>query len=725
MPVSTWSCTLACAVAVLAPLALAQPPSLALPVAGTTPATDVRDAPDPLTESIDVADVEDAAVAQADRLPPETWELEALALELAFDLPAIHALVRDHIAFDPYPGVLRGARGTLAARAGNAWDQALLLRELAEASDYDVRFAFGTLDEDAATELLEAALAGPRVPLDDPPISELLPIDVARLRDRAQRDHALLIEALGDRPLGGEAESDRTAAVRDHVWVQALDEGGVWRDLDPAAAFGEARTDATTTAPSLPPDAWHAVVVRAIAETLDAGVLIESVVLEERFVASEAAASEVWFYLQPDGAGVGGTVVELLDGSAWLPVLLVDGVARVGTAFELGGDGGGGVLGNLFGDSGPELVALSLELETTGPGLTPATVRRVLLDRAPATERLAGTIDAAALEPWPEGRSPTAFGGLHHVLASTGGASPRAHAIARAYAAHFAATELRAEDAATSYALDDLMLPLAVADRTLVLASERAVVDGLAAEGVRAFVGRPRVYLTSLLPYPEVPNGTARVIDLALDDVAIAAPTDAPAGTAARHRLWYGVLQTALETELTLQAARALDPTTATVDSVSLAMPGAALRVVTTEDPPSAPGPALRRALDDGHLAVLVGDAARFWTVDPESGATRSVFEPGVRIGFTGGGNGVNASFGGQSRMVVDPRTGNVIGHVQNNTYYRYSGKPPSRCSGGTEYVILLGCVSLPASMTVGIATGVVVTAVVAWSIVLLEVIFL
>lgn len=49
---------------------------------------------------------------------------------------------------------------------------------------------------------------------------------------------------------------------------------------------------------------------------------------------------------------------------------------------------------------------------------------------------------------------------------------------------------------------------------------------------------------------------------------------------------------------------------------------------------------------------------------------------------------------------------------------------PPSRCSGGTEYVILLGCVSIPAGMTVGMANGVAVAAAVSWAIVVLQVVF-
>lgn len=714
-----WVRSLAFVVVVLGSIAVAQPTSLALPAAGSAPDAEVRDVPASRLDSIDVGAIEDAALAQADLLPAATWEFGALAVDLAFDLPAMHAFIRDHVAFDPYPGVLRGAQGTLSARAGNAWDQALLLHALVEANGYDVRFAFATLGDDAVASLLAAAPDGARVPLDDPPMAEVLVVDVQRIGDRARRDHARLLEALDGRAIGG-AEADRSAFVRDHVWVQAFDDDGVWRDLDPSAPFGEALAAATSTAAALPAEAHHEVVVRAVAETLDDGALLETVVLEERFVAADAAGSDLWFYVQPDREGVGGALVNLFEGAAWLPVLLVDGDARRGTAFELGGSAGGLFGGSFFGSAGADLVAVRLELETRGPGLEPHASTRFLYDRAPWLARAAGTVSADDLEPLPDDGPALEFGGLHHVQISTGGASPRNHAIARAYAANFAANELRSESAARDYGLGDLLLPLSVADQTLVVASERAIVDGLAGAGARAFVGRPRVFLASLLPFPDVPDGTARLIDLALDGVDVVHGPDAAPETAARHRLWYGALQTALETEATLQAARAIDPDTATLDSVSLAMADAALRIVEPADLASAEGPALREALGDGHLAVVVGDPARFWAIDPASGATRSVLEPGLRVGFSGGGNYVNST-GGGVRYVVDS-AGRTVGYIKDGKLYRYTKAPPSKCSGGNEYVVLLGCVSIPASMTAGMVTGVVVVAMVAWSIVALQV---
>lgn len=719
----------AVAAAALAAVALTQaapPTPLGMP-SGHAADVAVRDAPPARSGPVDLGAIEDAALAQADRLPPARWEVGPLAADLAFDLPGIHAFVRDHVAYDPYAGVLRGAQGTLAARAGSAWDRALLLHELVTANGFEARFVVGVLGEGDAAALLAAAPAGARVPLPDPPMAEVTAVDVGRLAERARRDHALLLATLDGRLAGG-AEPDRMPVARAHVWVQARDDDGAWRDLDPVAPYGATLAAEATPLETVPADAIHTVVVRAVAETLDGGTLREAVVLEERLVAADAAGQEIWFYLQPDREGVGGSIARAFEGAAWLPVLLVDGEARRGAAFELGGAAGGLLGGGFFGSPKPELVSLRLELEAQVPGTAPVMERRVLYDRAPATWRGGGaagrdSLAADALRPLPSAGAPPEFGGLHHVLVSTGGASPREHAIGRALAANFAGNDLLADDAAASFGLADLLLPLAVADQTLVLASERSIVDGLAGPGARAFVGRPRVFLVSLLPLPELPDGTLRVIDLALDGVDVALGPDAAADAAALHRLWYGVLQTALETEASLRAASAVDPATVVVDSVSLAMSGARLSLAAPSALAAAPleATALREALAAGQLAVLVGGPERFWAVDPGSGATRSVIDPGLRAGRVSGRGYVNAS-GGGPRYVVDPRTGRELGYVRDGTYYRYGRTPPSRCSGGTEYVIQLGCVSLPVGMTVGMAQGVVVTAVVSWAIVLLEV---
>lgn len=86
-----------------------------------------------------------------------TWaDVDELSFELAFEDPeTIGAWVRDEIRFEAYPGLLRGAEGTLAARAGNALDQATLLARLLSDAGYEVEVALSELDATMAERLVE------------------------------------------------------------------------------------------------------------------------------------------------------------------------------------------------------------------------------------------------------------------------------------------------------------------------------------------------------------------------------------------------------------------------------------------------------------------------------------------------------------------------------------------------------------------------------------------
>ncbi len=677
----------------------------------------------------DLVAVENAALAQADTLPAELWEVDALAEALGVEQEAAFEFVRDHLAFDPYRGVLRGAAGALAARAGNAWDRALLLRALLEHHGYRTRLAFGELDDGAVSALLAAAAQGAPQPLADPATTT----NVQSLATRAWRDHALLTQALAAagalETLGAGAElPDLRAAIRAHVWVQVEQIDDTWLDLDPSlpdASPGNVLTTATTTADEVPAEANHLVVVRVLAETLEEGVLQQVVALEQTLAAADAAGSELWLYFQPEAPGLGGAILGALGESNWVPNLMVNGQVVTGTAFPLGGASDDSFTG-FFGGGGPQLTRLTLELAALPPGGAERSSQRALFDRVDPALREAGAVTAETLLALPEEGAPPALASLHHVLVSTGGMNPREQAIGRALAANFAGNDLQADGAASEYPMQDLLWPLAVADQALVLASERVIVDGLAEPGMRAYVDGARAYVVSLTPFGGAENGTASIIDLALDRVAFVGAAGASAE--ARLRLWYGVLQGALETDMTQARSRAVDPSTAVVDSVSLRM-GEDLRVLRPDDAEAVPAAAaeLRSALRSGELAVTVGapgPTGAFWAIEPTTGATLSVVEPGLRIGFIGGGNYTNSS-GGGPRYVIDPKTGNTTGYIKDGTRYRYARTPANKCGGGTEYVVILGCVSIPGSMTVGMVTGVVVVAIVSWAAAILELAFL
>ena len=147
-----------------------------------------------VTGFVNMRALSDAVWAYASSLPPEQWHIPSLARSLEYDPLAAFSFVRDHIRYEPYTGILRGAHGTLAARAGNAFDRSLLLAALLDEMLVEYEFARAALDETAVDAVMTAALAATQRTLDDDPPGAR--IGTQRLGDRARRDYALLSQAI-------------------------------------------------------------------------------------------------------------------------------------------------------------------------------------------------------------------------------------------------------------------------------------------------------------------------------------------------------------------------------------------------------------------------------------------------------------------------------------------------------------------------------------------------
>ena len=198
------------------------------------------------------------------------WDVPTKASELGHDAGRALAFVRDEVRYEPYAGVLRGARGALASRSANAADKALLLRALLVTGGHRCRLVTGTLADDKARALVKQFLAGDAA---NSPLAELAgdaaPDQQAtqRYAVRAGLDPALVMEsALRDQQAAREiqqgvwqaarretewvlsrlAESDvrlgrpldqwageLAARVKAHVWVQ-VEQEGKWIDFDPS-----------------------------------------------------------------------------------------------------------------------------------------------------------------------------------------------------------------------------------------------------------------------------------------------------------------------------------------------------------------------------------------------------------------------------------------------------------------------------------------------------------
>ncbi len=84
------------------------------------------------------------------------FDVEELSFELAFEDPeTIVDWVRNNIYFEQYPGLLRGAQGTLMSRAGNALDQAVLLQKILSNAGYETQIARGSLSVEQAQLLIQ------------------------------------------------------------------------------------------------------------------------------------------------------------------------------------------------------------------------------------------------------------------------------------------------------------------------------------------------------------------------------------------------------------------------------------------------------------------------------------------------------------------------------------------------------------------------------------------
>jgi hypothetical protein len=92
-------------------------------------------------------------ISQIDR---SQFEIEPLLDRLSYDEQEIIAFVSSEIAFEEYPGTLRGATGTLQSRAGNSLDQAILLGKLLKDAGLDARIVEGVIPHTALQQPIRA-----------------------------------------------------------------------------------------------------------------------------------------------------------------------------------------------------------------------------------------------------------------------------------------------------------------------------------------------------------------------------------------------------------------------------------------------------------------------------------------------------------------------------------------------------------------------------------------
>ncbi len=226
--------------------------------------------------------------------PSSLTDVDALAGELAAPEAAFE-FVRDKIALEPYPGVMKGARGTLVTRGGNAVDRALLLAAILKRNHVSARIAHARLSEDqgrqllqwiqsapAATERMLRSLQALDIPSSTRPGQEGLSEALNRRAESAAR--AVEEAVQGSRPfleasltaagVAGPADTGRQTldSLLDHYWIQAV-VGGRTVDLDPAIVGGRvgqhfADASETFNPDDLPDDLFQHIRFRVVADFL-------------------------------------------------------------------------------------------------------------------------------------------------------------------------------------------------------------------------------------------------------------------------------------------------------------------------------------------------------------------------------------------------------------------------------------------------------------------------
>lgn len=580
-----------------------------------------------------------AALEEAVKAAPAPESLEAIVAEVGEDPVALTAWVRERVRWEPYEGLMRGAEGAARARAGNALDQALLLRALFARVGVEAEIETKALPAAAGKALLAAfakagAAASERPRLGAAGVAErgLGGVEEAAAA-RAADEAAVQAAVEGARrvapgivaALGRALAPRRVAAPRAHYWVEA---GGV--AYDPTGVEMD-RSGARVVDARALEGQRHRVVLALVMKRTRAGRAEEEVLLQVPTTVEALAWRPVELEIRPEpeklgvkaGAADAKALARALAGAGVLRASLLIGEERRGAAafdrqgrrHEVADDGGvtgpaqlgaaiggfGGGLGGALGGGRPKpkagaddevaFEAVVLRVTTKGPGDrgNPAPVHeRVLLSGA-------------------KGELPVVRVSLlveEHALA----AGQRELSVARALLAQRPAFEALVGGGAAAKVAEAVAAPSEPAGLLMRYADLRRRAQAALVPAAARF--RERAGLVALVDRLTVGAdgalAVARRFDIFANPVAFVGEGARLDGAAAVAQ---GVLDTALEATVLGAGADASE-------TAWVALGGASDGL---------------KAARDGRLWRVGGDAAAWWSVDPTSGVT---------VGRVAGGGG-------------------------------------------------------------------------------------
>jgi hypothetical protein len=394
-----------------------------------------------------------AAAAAADRAP-----LAAVARSVGSDSTRLLARV-SRIRYEVYPGVFRGAAATLTDGAGNDYDRALLLHDLAATSvpTGDLRYAFCTLSSRQSAAAVAAArrdYVAPHVGASAQALAAQaktpklragfagLAVFWSRATKEAREQTTQL--AADFRKAGVQLKAPSTGNLQsiaaDHVWVQRRSQGR-WIDLDPAlphATPGASLCAAARTSPTLPAAAYDTVTATLRLESRDGGQQHDARIASGTWRTADLADRLLNFaFAEPSGlhaaapqpAGMRAYTPLLIAGTRTIAAAPIVVPAPTHTPSIPVTTGALSQVAGLFGNapppaatpskptpSGPIPVALQLDVTVTAAATPRVTVERSIFDRVSAADRAAGRAATAKLAP----SSLLPFGTLWNIAVNLG-----------------------------------------------------------------------------------------------------------------------------------------------------------------------------------------------------------------------------------------------------------------------------------------------------------------
>jgi transglutaminase-like putative cysteine protease len=317
-----------------------------------------------------------AARAELARPGADPSDIDAAAASLGRNAQDVFAFLRDRVTLEPYSGALRGARGTLAAGAGNALDRALLAQALLKAGGIDSRLVSGVLTVERADALLSRYMASEPVPptlagtayqpgdvavkaaVED--LSSKTGLEAGRI-DKVLRSAAARTDAfwrLADEQRAAQlgwltGQIRRTAMpaaadgralatklrdrLKDHYWVQTREADGTWRDFDPSfadAAPGTTYASKPTPIASVPADRAHRFEFQLVYRTKAGNAIKQERVLTGSIASADALFTPVEFRIQPGEATPATSALVDMDAASKIQMLRTlkrfQGVLRIG-----------------------------------------------------------------------------------------------------------------------------------------------------------------------------------------------------------------------------------------------------------------------------------------------------------------------------------------------------------------------------------------------------------